>query len=125
MSRAVRSRAVRLAAACGLVGAVAFGVGYAVAASSSGSCNVNASGGFINCLTFFGPTYETVKANHAAGTPYRLQLVRPVDGSTWGPWSFGDLSYHSIPLAVSNNLTEQVDNQGTGNPSNYYVAMGN
>lgn len=126
MSPASTTRGLmRLAAVCSVTAAAAFGVGYAVAGGTTGSCNVNASGGYANCLTFMSPTFETVKANHSAGTPYRFRLYRPLDGGSWGPWNYSDLAYHTVPLSVSNNITEQVDNVGTANPGNYYVEMGN
>ena len=62
----------------------------------STNCGVSASGGFANCLALSNPTAEIVKANQAAGTPYRFQLVRFSDGARWGWWQWADTNTTSL-----------------------------
>ncbi len=107
--------------------ALAAVAGLAVAAPQAGAlstnCAVNASGGFINCLALSNPTVEIVKANQAAGTPYRFQLFRFSDGARWGWWQYSDTNYHLPALSLSGVITGQVDNLGSGNPNTYYVEL--
>ena len=107
-----------------LVLAGAFFAARAMAWSST-NCSVNASGGYINCLSYTAPSYETVKANHLAGTGFSFRLYRPSDGAAWGPWAYGygDMNYHAAGVSVSGLIVTQVDNQGTANPASYYVEM--
>lgn len=93
-------------------------------AASWTNCNVNASGGYANCLSYVSPGGEAVQAYHAAGTPYRAQQWRPSDGAIWGWWQYNDLAYHIIGLQVTGTIYFQVDNLGSGNPNTYYVLMG-
>lgn len=113
----------RAAIVLGAAAALAFGAAYALAAASV-NCLVNASGGYANCLIHVAPTYEKVKANHSAGTPYSMSLYRASDGARWGPWHYSDLYTHVVPLSVSGTITMQVDNRGTANPASYYCEMG-
>jgi hypothetical protein len=110
----------RLAAAAA---AVALGVGVSQAHAISTNCAVNASGGFINCLGVSNPAGELVDANHASGTPYRIQFVRFSDGARWGWWQYNDTAVHLFGLSLSGIITAQVDNLGTGNPSTYFIEM--
>jgi hypothetical protein len=107
--------------------ALAAGTALAVAAPEAQAvqtnCAVNASGGFANCLALSNPSAETVKANQASGTPYRVQFVRFSDGARWGPWQYSDTNYHFWGLSQPGVITTQVDNQGTGNPSTYFIEM--
>lgn len=93
-------------------------------AATSTNCAVNASGGYVNCLSYTGPGYETAKAHHAAGLSYRLQLHRPADGARWGYWQWNDLDHHTVSLNLSGSITAQIDNLGTANPASYYLEMG-
>ena len=104
-------------------GAAALGLWPAGAVANPVNCLVNASGGSVNCLSFANPSTETVKANPAAGLPYRFQLHRPSTSSTWGWWEYNDLDYHVVPLSLSGTIVAQVDNRGTANPASYWVAM--
>ena len=104
-------------------GTLLFAEGRALAASST-NCPVNASVGYVNCLSYSGPGYEIAKAHHAAGLAYRFQLHRPADGAKWGYWQWNDLDYHTVFLNLSGSITAQVDNLGTANPASYYVEMG-
>lgn len=92
-------------------------------AAASTNCNVNASGGYANCLSYNTPGLEAVQAYHTAGTPYRAQQWRPADGAIWGWWQYNDLSYHVIGLQVTGTIWFQVDNLGSGNPNTYYIYM--
>ena len=108
------------------VAALAAAGALAVAAPQAGAlstnCGVSASGGFANCLALSNPTAEIVKANQAAGTPYRFQLVRFSDGARWGWWQWADTSYHFPALSLPGVITGQVDNLGSGTPT-YYVEL--
>ncbi len=109
------------------VAAAATAAALAVAAPQAGAlstnCPVNASGGFTNCLALSNPTVEVVKANQAAGTPYRFQLYRFSDGVRWGWWQYSDTNYHFPTLSLPGVITGQVDNLGSGNPNTYYVEL--
>lgn len=87
------------------------------------NCNVNASGGFANCASWTGPTSESAKAFHSAGTPYQFKLYRASDGGVWGPWTWNDLGYHVVFAGLSGTITAQLDNQGTANPATYNILM--
>lgn len=89
----------------------------------STNCNVNASGGFANCLSLASPVGEMVKAWHAHGLPYRFQLYRYSDGARWGSWTYSDFDYHAFTLSLGGTITAQVDNEGSGNPSSYWINM--
>jgi hypothetical protein len=106
-----------------LAAATALAVPASQARAASTNCAVNASGGFANCLALSNPAAETAKANHASGTPYKVQFARLSDGARWGPWTYNDLNYHFFGLAPGGVITTQIDNQGTGNPSSYYVEL--
>lgn len=93
------------------------------AAGAQTTCAVNASAGYVNCLTSSDPPWEEVKANQGTGTPYRFQLQRPSTGSTWGWWEYGDQALHVIPLTLTGSITAQVDNRGTANPATYWVKL--
>jgi len=93
------------------------------AQAASTTCNVNASGGFANCLSLAGPNGEQVKAYHVSGLSYRFQLARLSDGVRWGYWEYSNLDYHIFTLSLSGTITAQVNNLGSGNPSAYYVEM--
>lgn len=110
-----------LALALTTVPTASFLISRALAANTV--CNVNASGGYANCLSAANPSSETVKGYHAAGLPYKMELWRPSDGAIWGPWTTNDLNYHTVFLSASGTIVEQVDNQGTANPAAYYVEM--
>lgn len=87
------------------------------------NCPVNASTGYVGCISLANPNGEVVKAWHASGLQYKWQLVRPSDGGRWGAWTYNDLSYHAFTLSLSGTIVGQVDNQGSGNPSAYYAEM--
>ena len=96
-------------------------IGTALAASTN--CNVNASGGYANCLSKSNPSAEAVKAWHSAGLAYRFRLHRFSTGSSWGYWQFNDLNYHVVSLGLGGAITAQVDNRGSANPASYYVSL--
>ncbi|HTI34224.1 MAG TPA: hypothetical protein VL422_11145 [Miltoncostaea sp.] len=111
----------------GLVAALAAAAALAAGAPQAGAttfnCPVSASGGYIGCVTVAAPSYESVKANAATGTPYRFQLVRPSDGARWGWWQWSDTSPHFPGISIpSGFVTGQVDNLGSGTPT-YLVEM--
>ena len=95
-------------------------IGTALAAATN--CNVNASGGYKNCLTTSNPSTEIVKGWHGAGTPYRWKLHRFSTGSSWGYWQYNDLNYHVLSLGLGGSITSQVDNRGSANPASYYLS---
>lgn len=109
-----------------LLALVAGGTFFAARAMATvvGTCWVNASGGYIHCISKAGTEWQQVKALHATGVPYYQALYRASDGAIWGPWYWNDMAYHTIPLGTSTTITLMVDNLGTGNPSAYHVAMG-
>jgi hypothetical protein len=94
-----------------------------LARAASTNCAVNASGGFVNCLSYGSPSSEQAKAWHAAGLPYRFQLHRPSDGAIWGYWEWSDLSYHVVFLNLSGTIVGQIDNRGSANPASYFVEL--
>jgi hypothetical protein len=113
----------RAVAAAAAAAAIAAGVAAPQAGASSTNCSVAAAGGFIGCLSVVAPTFESVRANAAAGTPYRFQLVRPSDGARWGWWQWSDTNTHFPGVAIGSGLiTGQVDNLGSGTQS-YFVEM--
>lgn len=67
------------------------------AAANPVTCNVNASAGYVNCLTFTNPSVERVQALHTTGLRYRFQLQRASPAATWGWWEYNDLDTHIIP----------------------------
>ncbi|MDX6555296.1 MAG: hypothetical protein QOD86_1491 [Miltoncostaeaceae bacterium] len=117
-----RRYATRLA----IVAVVAGTAGAAVQAlaASSVTCSVNASVGYVTCLSYTNPGYEQVRALGSSGVPYRFQLRRASDGATWGAWQYSDTSVHVKVLQLTGTIRAQVDNLGTGNPSSYAVEMG-
>ncbi len=112
----------RILTAATLAVAVAiFVTGTALSAETN--CNVNASGGYANCLTVSNPSTERVQSLSASGRPYHFQLSRPSTGSLWGWWAYNDGNLHAVALSLSGAITGQVDNMGTGNPSTYYLLL--
>ena len=109
------------AIACAALIVLAAMAGSAQAAATN--CPVNASGGFINCLFYAGPSSETAKSWHGAGLPYRFQLHRGSDGAFWGPWQWADMAYHVVFLNLSGTIVAQIDNQGSANPASYWVEL--
>lgn len=103
--------------------AAAVALGASQAAGISVNCNVNASGGYANCLSFSAPSQEAVQAYHTAGLPYRFQLHRPATSTLWGWWQYNDRAVHVIALSLSGTIVAQVDNMGSANPAAYWVAM--
>lgn len=103
--------------------AAALGIIAPSAVANPVNCAVNASGGYINCLTFSNPDAEAVQAFHDTGLPYRFQLQRPATASTWGWWQYNDRLVHVVGLSLTGSITAQVDNLGTGNPSVFKVQM--
>jgi len=116
----------RFATRLAIVAAVAGTAGAAVhaLAASSTTCSVNASAGYVTCLSYTNPNYEQVRALQTSGLPYRFQLYRASDGATWGSWQYSDTSTHIKVLHLSGTIRAQIDNRGTGNPSSYAVEMG-
>ena len=114
-------RARALICLVGLAAVTGFFSDSAVALSTN--CDVNASGGFANCLTFNSPSSERVKSWHVAGRPYRFQLYRSSTASIWGWWEWNDGDYHAVSITISGSVQAQVDNRGTGNPTSYFVEM--
>jgi hypothetical protein len=109
--------------AAALAAATALAAAVPPAGASTNTCAVAASGGFIGCLTVAAPSYESVRANSATGTPYRFQLVRTSDGARWGWWQWSDTSTHFAGISIpSGFVTAQVDNLGSGTPT-YFVEM--
>lgn len=94
------------------------------AAANPVTCNVNASAGYVNCLTFTNPSVERVQALHTTGLRYRFQLQRASPAATWGWWEYNDLDTHIIPVSASGDITAQIDNRGSANPAAYKVSMG-
>ncbi len=105
-------RPVALIALAAVVVAVVLAVSLARAATTT--CNVAASGGFANCLSFTSPTSEGAKSYHVAGRPYRFQLHRTSDGAVWGPWTWNDGNWHFAFISTGAFTWGQVDNQGSG-----------
>lgn len=114
-----KARAVTVALALGTGTLLASGGAWA----ASTNCSVDASVGYVNCLSVGSPTSEGVKAYHSAGLPYRFQLVRSSPAAQWGYWQYSDLDYHFIGLNVSGTITGQVDNRGSANPAMYWVEL--
>jgi hypothetical protein len=114
--------AARLAIAAVLAGTA--GAAVTALAASSATCGVNASGGYVTCLSYANPSYEQVRALQSSGLPYRFQLRRASDGATWGAWQYSDTSTHIKVLHLSGTIRAQIDNRGNGNPSSYAVEMG-
>ena len=104
--------------------AAALGISASSAAANPVNGLVNATGGYANCLTGSNPSREEVAANHAAGTPYRVQFQRFATSSTWGWWQFSDLAIHVIPLTLAGSITLQINNLGTVNPASYWARLG-
>lgn len=119
-----RRRSTRLVTVV-LAGLAAAVIGYwaATAFAASADCDVYASGGFANCLSYGSPSVEGVQARHAAGLSYKTQFWRPSDGAVWGPWTISNLNPQTFSFNLSGTITLQVDNLGTGAPSRYSTSM--
>lgn len=117
-------RSTRLVALA-LAGLAAAIIGYwaATAFAASADCDVYASGGFANCLSYGSPSVEGVQARHTSGLSYKTQFWRPSDGAVWGPWTIGNLNPQTFSFNLAGTITLQVDNLGTGSPSRYSTSM--